>query len=327
MMSNNATRKACASGYRLYLCRLRPSLLNTTTTPNQLPQRYVCIGKYTTASSSPQLERDHAVNNNNNRFMSTETTAKPSLYAAVDHSKEYEEAMEGHHGGQLSLAYDEGIGKDDDPYDPFALLEEAEREFNEEAENAADLNDMEEAEYTEETESDDEDEDEDDDIDEGEVLDAYDQFNADGSIRRTESEKVALKAGAPSGGLFAIINLAGSQQKVTVDDVVIVNKLKPVQHWSVGSTHTLTSDDVLLMGSSHLTLVGLPGVKGGEVDVMVEEITKDKKVIVFKKRRRKNSRRKNGFRREVTMLRILDIRFPEKYSSHDYRGKEEEDEN
>lgn len=99
---------------------------------------------------------------------------------------------------------------------------------------------------------------------------------------------------------------------MTVDDIVIVNKLKPVDKWSVGSTLTLTADDghVLLLGSQEKTLVGMPFVNGGEVDVMVEEITRDKKVIIFKKKRRKNYRRKNGFKREVTFLRILDIRFP-----------------
>jgi len=78
----------------------------------------------------------------------------------------------------------------------------------------------------------------------------------------------------------------------------------------VGSTHTIKDDDVLLMGNQNKTLVGLPGVRGGEVDVMVEEITRDKTLIIFKKRRRKNSRRKNGFRRQVTFLRVLDVRMP-----------------
>jgi large subunit ribosomal protein L21 len=68
---------------------------------------------------------------------------------------------------------------------------------------------------------------------------------------------------------------------------------------------------VLLLGSQEKTSVGLPYVNGGEVDVMVEENTRDKKAIIFnKKKRRKNYRRKNGFKREVTFLRILDIRFP-----------------
>ena len=79
---------------------------------------------------------------------------------------------------------------------------------------------------------------------------------------------------------------------------------------SEGDASTTTLGDVLLVESSEKTYVGLPAVKGAEVDVMVEEITRDKTVIVFKKRRRKNSRRKNGFRREVTFLRVLDIRMP-----------------
>ena len=108
-------------------------------------------------------------------------------------------------------------------------------------------------------------------------------------------------------------NMAGSQFKVTTDDVLIVNLLKPVTKYKVGSIHTLTDDDVLLVGSSHYTLVGMPHVKGAQVDVLVEEITKDAKVIVFKKRRRKHSKRKRGHRRDVTMLRILDIRPPEAY--------------
>lgn len=97
---------------------------------------------------------------------------------------------------------------------------------------------------------------------------------------------------------------------MTIDDLLVVNKLKPVSDWSVGSTHTIKDDDVLLMASKDKTLVGLPGVKGGEVDLMVEEITRDKTLIIFKKRRRKHSRRKNGFRREVSFLRVLDVRMP-----------------
>jgi len=330
MMSNSAT-KACVSGGRFYLCHLQRITSQSHSAVINPTRRWMCIGQPMAAQLRNSSRRvtckttrvsTAACASISSRFMSTETEAKKSsLFAAVDHSDEYEKAMSGRHGGQLALAYDEGIGKDDAPFDPFALLDEAEKEFEEELEGD-EYEDIEEAEYNEEAESDDDDED--DDIEEGEVIDAYDRFNTDGSIRRSESEKVALRAGAPAGGLFAIIDLAGSQQKVTLDDVVIVNKLKPVDKWSVGSVHTLTADDVLLLGSSHLTLVGLPGVKGAEVDLMVEEITKDEKVIVFKKRRRKHSRRKNGFRRDVTMLRVLDIRFPEKFSAHEYRGKDEE---
>ena len=52
------------------------------------------------------------------------------MYAAVDHGAAYEEAIAGRHGDQLRLAYDEGKGKDDPPYDPFALFLPDEDESN-----------------------------------------------------------------------------------------------------------------------------------------------------------------------------------------------------
>jgi large subunit ribosomal protein L21 len=133
-----------------------------------------------------------------------------------------------------------------------------------------------------------------------------------------------LRAGFPAGGLLSIIELGGAQHKVTTDDLIVVNRLKPVETWKIGSVHTMT--DVMLVGSSHLTLVGIPFVAGAEVDLMVEEITQNAKVIIFKKRRRKHSERKNGFRRDVTLLRVLDIRMPAEYKDHQHVGREIVDE-
>ena len=86
--------------------------------------------------------------------------------------------------------------------------------------------------------------------------------------------------------MIAVIELAGTQHKVTTDDVLIVNRLRPVDKFKVGSVHAL--ENVMLLSSSHLTLVGMPYVAGAQVEIMVEEITKDAKVIIFKKRRRIN---------------------------------------
>ena len=144
------------------------------------------------------------------------------------------------------------------------------------------------------------------------------KYNNDGSIKRNRSEMAILRAGAPSGGRIAILALGGTQYKVTTDDVLIVNLLKPVQRYAVGSIRTLSNEHVLLVSSSAMTLVGMPFVQGAEVDVMVEEITRDAKVIIYKKRRRKNSQRRTGFRRDVTMLRVLDIRFPDPYDTHEH---------
>ena len=68
-------------------------------------------------------------------------------------------------------------------------------------------------------------------------------------------------------------------------------------------------DDVLLVGSAGETVVGRPHVPGAQVTLAVEEKKKEKKVTVFKKRRRKGYQRKNGFRRHVTALRVVDISY------------------
>jgi len=231
--------------------------------------------------------------------------------------------MESQHGAQLELAIEEGRGKDDTPFDPFSqFLDEMGDTVDIDDEDVDDAvgekdDDIEEAEYKTVEEFDEEEEESDDDevttneleADEDEE-DEGPMYTNTGAIYRPKSEKLALRAGYPAGGKFAVILLAGFQHKVTVDDLLVVNKLKPVSKWTVGSTHTITNDDILLMADQNKTLVGLPSVKGGEVDVMVEEITRDKTLIIFKKRRRKHSRRKNGFRREVTFLRVLDVRMP-----------------
>jgi large subunit ribosomal protein L21 len=227
----------------------------------------------------------------------------------VDHSSAYQDAMTSSHGVQLQLALEEGRGKDDKPFDPFSQFLDgmgstADGDFEDDDE-------IEEAEYTDLQSKSDDDDDDDDNNDVDEVgNEGGPIYTTTGALYRPKSERLALRAGYPAGGTFAVIHLAGFQHKITIDDLLVVNKLKPASSWSVGSTHTIKNHDVLLMADQEKTLVGLPGVMGGEVDVMVEEITRDKTVVVFKKRRRKNSRRKNGFRREVTFLRVLDVRMP-----------------
>lgn len=214
--------------------------------------------------------------------------------------------MNSSHGQQLQLALEEGRGKDDAPFDPFSAFLDEMGQTDGDGENGNNSDDsIEDAEFKE-YDNEDNDDDDDDDTDEYQPM-----YDTTGAPLRPKSERLALRAGYPSGGNFAVIYLAGFQHKVTKDDLLVVNKLKPVSQWSVGSTHTLRGDDVLLVANQHKTCVGLPGVAGAEVDVMVEEITRDKTLIIFKKRRRKNSRRKNGFRRQVTFLRVLDVRFPE----------------
>jgi len=238
----------------------------------------------------------------------TSTSPGYSSYVAVNHSNAYEASMQGPHGRQLALARVEGAGKDDAVFDPFTdELMNAAATFDEEEEDTT----------TSEAELDDDDEEEDDDDEDAEEGPLY---NPDGSLRRKKSVLATLRAGFPSGGQFAVVQLGGAQFKVTTDDVIVSNRLQPVDEYKIGSVHTVK--DVMLVGSSHLTLVGMPFVSGAEVDIMVEEITRDAKVVVFKKRRRKNSQRKNGFRRDISLLRVLDIRMPEEYRNHTHIGRE-----
>ena len=315
---------------------------NTTTVPPSSTCYYLSVDAHI---------RKQSFNNNNaiirndkigcEKRLYSSTTSLSSRYAVVDHSQAYENAMKGPHGQHLALARLEGIGKDDKPYDPFEEDDDEDDELAEEDDDDVDDDDeaygdeIQEAEIVDdesknkkkdgEDEGYDSDEDYDDDEDDEEDYEEDEPiYNNDGSVRRKKSVLATLRAGFPSGGLFAVIELAGIQHKVTTDDLLVVNRLKPVDLYKIGSVHTLK--DVLLVGSSHKTLVGLPTVTGAEVDIMVEEITRDAKVIVFKKRRRKHSQRKNGFRRDVTLLRVLDIRMPAAYKNHDHVGRDMLDE-
>jgi len=109
---------------------------------------------------------------------------------------------------------------------------------------------------------------------------------------------------------FAVFSLLGKQFKVTKDDVIVTDKMENID---IGQK--IEMNEVALIGSRKATLVGAPLVQGAQVFLEVEEMTKDKKVIIFKSRRRKNSKSKNGFRRLVTILRVTDIVVPKEYST------------
>lgn len=257
------------------------------------------------------------------RFLSTEPATEslsPTGYAIVRHAEAYEKAMEGLHGDTLEKAKLVGQGRDDRAgFDPFLADELMEEELlAKHMSESASLED-EEDQGTEGDEGSDAIEEEIQDTETAEPMEddpANNIYNKNGSIRRTNAQRAILAAGAPAGGMFAVIELAGTQFKVTDDDVLIVHKLIPVKKYSVGSVHTFKN--VMFVGTSHYSLVGLPYVEGAEVDVMVEEITKGEKVVIFKRRRRKHSQRRKGFRRDVTVLRILEVRPPPEFQEDKY---------
>eukprot|EP01084_Bolivina_argentea_P029792 55283_1 len=112
--------------------------------------------------------------------------------------------------------------------------------------------------------------------------------------------------------IFAVIALGGTQHKVTVDDTIVSEKLR---NCKVGER--LNAPEVLLVGRRDKTWVGRPIVPGAKVEMVVQEQTKDAKVVVFKKRRRKSSKTKQGHRREVTILHVTSISPPPSVNEED----------
>jgi large subunit ribosomal protein L21 len=102
--------------------------------------------------------------------------------------------------------------------------------------------------------------------------------------------------------MYAVIKTGGKQYRVAKDDIIEVEKLDT----AIGGSVTL--DQVLLVGSEGSAKIGTPTVSGASVKATVLNQKKDDKIIVFKKKRRQNYRRKNGHRQNLTVLKITDIK-------------------
>ena len=100
--------------------------------------------------------------------------------------------------------------------------------------------------------------------------------------------------------MFAVIKTGGRQYRVVPDDVLEIGKIEG----EVGSIVQL--GEILMLGGESPVL-GVPMVAGASVAAEVLQHKRGAKVISFKKRRRKNSKRKRGYRDEITVLRITEI--------------------
>ena len=100
--------------------------------------------------------------------------------------------------------------------------------------------------------------------------------------------------------MFAVIKTGGRQYRVVAEDVLEVGKIEG----EVGTIIQL--GEVLVLGGD-TPVLGLPMVAGATVAAEVLSHKRGPKIISFKKRRRKNSRRKRGYRDEITVLRITEI--------------------
>ena len=101
--------------------------------------------------------------------------------------------------------------------------------------------------------------------------------------------------------MFAVIRTGGKQYRVEKDDVIAVEKL------SAEPGSVIALDEVLLIAQENQVKAGAPLVAGARVSATVLAQRRAKKIIVFKKKRRKNYRRKLGHRQYETLLRITEI--------------------
>jgi large subunit ribosomal protein L21 len=101
--------------------------------------------------------------------------------------------------------------------------------------------------------------------------------------------------------MFAVLNTGGKQYKVSEGDLIKIEKLES----DVGDNVTL--DRILMVGEGENVEIGSPYISNCEVRGEVVEQGKGTKIIVFKKRRRKNYRRKNGHRQRFTQLKVTEI--------------------
>ena len=100
---------------------------------------------------------------------------------------------------------------------------------------------------------------------------------------------------------FAIIETGGKQYKVSASKILEIEKLDA----KVGET--VKFKNVLLLNDDKTTEVGSPSVDGAMVEAKLLDIVKDRTVLIFHKRRRKHSRKKNGHRQRHSKIQITKI--------------------
>src|SRR5215468_7660232 len=100
--------------------------------------------------------------------------------------------------------------------------------------------------------------------------------------------------------MFAVIKTGGRQYRVVPNDVLEIGKIE-------GQVGTIVQLGEVLVVGGDTPVLGTPTVAGATVAAEVLDHKRGPKVIAFKKRRRKNSRRKRGYRDEITVLRITEI--------------------
>ena len=101
---------------------------------------------------------------------------------------------------------------------------------------------------------------------------------------------------------YAVIKTGGKQYKVKSGEILKIEKLPNSK-----SNTKIEFNDILAYGDNKVIEIGSPTIQGAKVEANLIKNSKNRTVLIFKKRRRQNSRRKNGHRQEYSMIRINKI--------------------
>ena len=101
---------------------------------------------------------------------------------------------------------------------------------------------------------------------------------------------------------YAVIQTGGKQYKVKSGEIIKVEKLP-----NSNPDTKIEFNEILAYGDNKMIEVGAPIIKGARVEANLIKNSKNKTILIFKKRRRQNSRRKNGHRQQYSMIRINKI--------------------
>ena len=100
---------------------------------------------------------------------------------------------------------------------------------------------------------------------------------------------------------FAVIQTGGKQYKVSTSEILKIERLNNQEG------KTVEFKNVLFLNDDKTTEIGNPNIQGAKVEATILKNTKNKTILVFKKRRRKNSRKKYGHRQPVSLIKITKI--------------------
>ena len=101
--------------------------------------------------------------------------------------------------------------------------------------------------------------------------------------------------------MYAVVKTGGKQYRVSKDDTILVEKLDAKE----GEVVTLS--DVIMLGDGANITIGKPKVANAAVEAKVVSQTRGPKIIIFRRKRRKNHRRTQGHRQDLTLLKVTDI--------------------